>query len=136
MEGRGWSGVPNVVQKELALEGFKEDCEKIVDRLQKVFRVPSRECDPSDELREILEDASGEIREEVITSLEELITIASKIAPEYVRATYGDEERRIPPSELYEKTGAEPFKIPRNPVRLQSYFWMSGLRKRKERDTS
>jgi hypothetical protein len=79
MEGRGWSGVPNVVQKELAPEGFKEDCEKMVDRLQKVFRVPSRECDPFDELREILEDAR-EICEEVITSLEELITTASKNA--------------------------------------------------------
>jgi HEPN domain-containing protein len=74
-----------------------------------VFRIPSREHDPSDELREVLEETKQKMRGDVVASLEKLAGMASRVAPEHIRATYGDEERRIPPSELYEEEKAAGF---------------------------
>ena len=74
-----------------------------------VFRIPSREHDPSAELLDVLVEIRDKIGEELGRSLEELANIASKLAPEHIRATYGDETRRIPPSELYDEVTVKGF---------------------------
>jgi HEPN domain-containing protein len=74
-----------------------------------VFRIPSREHDPSSELREVLEEAKGKASAKTLASLEELIHFSSKVAPEHIRATYGDEEKRILPSEIYDRGKAAEF---------------------------
>lgn len=71
-----------------------------------VFRIPSREHDPSVELLEVLAGIRKKISEELAGSLEELASIASRVAPEHIRSIYGDEKRRIPPSELYDEETA------------------------------
>ena len=71
-----------------------------------IFRVPSRAHDPSAELWEVLEEIRKKVKKETIDAIENLAGTASEVAPEHIRATYGDEKRKIPPSELYDEETA------------------------------
>jgi len=67
------------------------------------FHVPSWTHDPSGELREISEELPAALRSEI----EKLAEIASTLAPEHGRASYGLPAERITPGRLYDRERAE-----------------------------
>ena len=74
------------------------------------FQIPSWSHDPSEELKDIIEDNKSRILNllgpDFPRILEELADSAHTVAPEHGRATYGDVQRRVPPWELYSEQDA------------------------------
>jgi len=101
-EKRGVHLAGCVGEAQLCIEGAAK-------AMTSAFGVPTKAYDPSVELREILAKIWGELSENLVKAIERLADLASKVAPEHVRATYGDGERRLLPSELYDEGPAREF---------------------------
>lgn len=74
------------------------------------FKIPSWLHDPSTEMRELIEEQRGNIKdrlgEDAINPLGRVADAARELAPEHGRATYGVVERRLAPAEIYDEAKA------------------------------
>ncbi|KPV65249.1 MAG: HEPN domain protein [Candidatus Bathyarchaeota archaeon BA1] len=74
-----------------------------------IYRIPSWSHDPSEELRQVIEEHQIEIESRIgepVIRLFRLAEIAEILAPEHGRASYGEPIERRPPRAIYNEDKA------------------------------